>query len=416
MGILLVVFMFAGSALAATTDWRGRNTAAQGSTLNANWFDNKAWVDSSPEQSDIANFSVEYLSSNAAPVIAGAEEVCGELRVISPEKDVVLTIESKLTLHASSDVDISMRMSKSTKNLTITGSGIFKQDITDSAGGSTARRRWYNNHAAGSGNVTIETAGFEIADGVALEVEQFTGTTAHFKTGVSNTTAAVKKEGNGLLILSGQNQWTGRTWIHGGTLRLATDNAVSSSSQLFMNRGAILETGGFDCDFATLDLQNNGGSIIDFENIGSSQLTFADSSDTNVVVWAAVSTLNITNFTVGSDSIRFSTNNAGLTLEQLSKITINGEGNVIADADGYLIALPPPELGDLSIGSVASNNTVEISWASTNAQPYEVQYREDLISGIWQHHSYVVGVSSTNVSTIEIPADQTKEFYRVIVN
>jgi hypothetical protein len=423
IGTVLLVFGWVGSASAVKTEWRGRNTAAQGSVTNNNWFDNKAWVDQSPAPGDIASFDAEYVSTNLPPLIAAnTNDVIGEVRVAANAvRDVVLTVDGKLTLH-DSGTKISLRM-QGDYDFTITGSGVLRQEGLDKTGAVELQKRWFNDIASNAGvtntaDLFIETAGFEIADDVLLRVEQREGTTAHFKTAVSNTTAEIKKENNGTLILYAQNQWTGRTWIHGGTLRLATDNAVSDSSQLYIRGGSTLEPAGFDCDFATLDLQDSGASTvatIDFENIGSSHLSFDACSDTNVVIWATT-TLNITNFTVGIYSIRFGTDSSGLTFEQLSQIRINGAGNVISDADGYLLVLPPPELGDLSVGSVASNNTVEISWASTNTQPYEVQYREDLIFGDWQHHSYVVGVSATNVSTVVIPAEQVKEFYRVIVN
>lgn len=69
-------------------------------------------------------------------------------------------------------------------------------------------------------------------------------------------------------------------------------------------------------------------------NIGASvtELAFANNSAS---AWNS-GTLNITNFTEGV--VRFGTDNTGLTVDQLSKIVVDGTGGPVAlDANGYLV-------------------------------------------------------------------------------
>jgi len=150
----------------------------------------------------------------------------------------------------------------------------------------------------------------------------------------------------GTVTLSKVNTYTGDTTVSGGTLKLGIDNAIDELSDLIFNDGTTLETGGYDDTMATLDI--NGTVTFDFEGFGTSQLTFADSSG---VTWG--STLNIINYTDGSDSIQFGADNTGLDAGQLSSITINGQSGITIDGSGFLVIPEPSTLALVVVGLLA---------------------------------------------------------------
>lgn len=77
-------------------------------------------------------------------------------------------------------------------------------------------------------------------------------------------------------------------------------------------------------------------STLDF-GTASSTLSFAAST---AYLWTG--TLTITNYTVGSDSLRFGDSASGLNLTQLGQISFAGFTSGAADASGYVTPVPEP--------------------------------------------------------------------------
>ena len=164
------------------------------------------------------------------------------------------------------------------------------------------------------------------------------GTRNEIVFGIDGTgTSGVTKQGAGTLLFSGTNFYTGATTVSAGTLQLGASERISSSSNLVMN-GGTFNTGGFDETVGKLSLTNF--STIDFGSSNASDLVFSLSSDQ---VWGGF-TLNIMNFNVGLDTLRFGTNNTGLTSSQLlNNIRFNGTTAGQIDSNGFVTPTVVPE-------------------------------------------------------------------------
>ena len=162
---------------------------------------------------------------------------------------------------------------------------------------------------------------------------------------------SITKEGTGTWVLTGNNTNTGNITVTEGILAIGAANRLADTATLVMN-GGTFATRGFSETLGTVTL--NADSIIDLGS-GASALVFADSSD---AIWGATFSLSFINFTDGMDSIRFGSDQDGLTLAQLGQITINGQ-LVTIDSSGFLTAVPEPSAfaalaGLATLGFVAS--------------------------------------------------------------
>ncbi|WP_168441957.1 autotransporter-associated beta strand repeat-containing protein [Pontiella desulfatans] len=294
------------------------------------WFTAANWAGNTVAGSnEVAAFQSSFASNNFQPTVT-ADAFIAELRVVDPGQDVAVSVDSNATLslaHNTEGSHDSIQMEAASRNLVLAGEGAFMQQS-----GHAADPRW---NITGSGDLTIDTGWFGLASNINLTIDVGPLRTVDIKSGAGTTTASIRKTGEGLLILGGENGWQGATTIDAGTLRLATNNAIDANSPLVFNDGTILETGGCDGGFQSLEV--NGSVIIDFQNMSSSQLSFPNLSGT---AWTAPN-LAIANFTESSDSIRFGTDENGLTEEQLEGITLNGSGEIALDREGYLI-IPGP--------------------------------------------------------------------------
>jgi hypothetical protein len=433
------------SANTATADFLGETNITShvvkwiGGT-STDWFDASNWVEllhdthgptnRVAEDDDVAHWDGNWTGAYQCE-ISGGDAIVDELRVSQPTNeviwggsgDVVLTVDNGATLHlyrnSGAGIPNSIRMNVAEKDLTITGSGTFIQHADP-----TGDARWYvwRNTATG-GDLTIDTAGFEIEEQVlAINVNgNAAGTimrTVDIRSSCGPTAASIDKNGRGILILRGQNQWTGFT-DYAGILELGTNNAIHTDSAIISRAGSTLKTHGYDGEFGTLEIRGNGVAVIDFGNTNglSSQLAFDDSSDTNVLIWASGTALSITNFTEGVDTFRIGTNDTGLISEQLAKIKINGSTNVFIDPLGYLVTeIVMPDLvpiGDISYEIVDPENDMELSWEPTSIlQIYQVQYTDDLELE-WQNYTNITAMS-TNGLSLTVPTDLSQAFFRIM--
>jgi autotransporter-associated beta strand protein len=169
--------------------------------------------------------------------------------------------------------------------------------------------------------------------------ETFSGAIGQTGTGV---VVAVTKVGTGTWTLSGSNGYTGATTINAGTLALGAANRISDSSAMVLN-GGTFATGGFSETLNTLTLSST--STIDF-GLGTSALVFADSS---AIAWSG--TLNLTNFDIGTDSLKFGSSNSALTASQLSAISLTGY-TASLDASGFVTFTAVPEPHEFALAIV----------------------------------------------------------------
>ena len=184
-------------------------------------------------------------------------------------------------------------------------------------------------------SITFTGTGYTVG-GTALTL---TGTGGNITTTSAGAISApivgsvgLTKLGAATLTLSGDNTYTGSTIVNGGTLALGASNVLPTTPVVLS--GGTLSTLGLADTTGTLQLISastiNNGALLSFAN---SSATFG------------TSVLTILNWTSGT--IRFGTNNTGLTSGQLSNISAfypggASAGPVTLDATGLLVTVPEP--------------------------------------------------------------------------
>ena len=144
--------------------------------------------------------------------------------------------------------------------------------------------------------------------------------------GAQNT--PVTKRGDAKLTLSGVNSFGGRFTIEAGTVELASDTALPTTSPMTLKGGCTVTCGA--TTNATGALTLSGNATI---NVGDGALSFADS---HAETWAEGATLNIVGPGASpGKTIRFGTDGSGLTAAQLKQIRYNGD-KVSLTGQGYL--------------------------------------------------------------------------------
>ncbi len=227
--------------------------------------------------------------------------------------------------------------------LTLTGTGVALQNsspvrqnfslITTTVGAST--QIW------DGGSQGLVMAQVDLGNNRVLTFDG-TGTSAttrnEIRGGITGTaTSGLTKTGAGTLLLDNpglESDYTGATTLVSGKLQLGRANQIPDSSKLVLN-GGTFDTGGFSDTLSALIL--GGSATIDFGTSNTVSLIFGDS---HLELWSA-GTLNITNFTVGADSLRFGVNASALTASQLAQISFNGMPASISST-GFLQPVPEP--------------------------------------------------------------------------
>jgi autotransporter-associated beta strand protein len=136
------------------------------------------------------------------------------------------------------------------------------------------------------------------------------------------------KTGAGTQTLSGANSYSGATTISAGTLKLGANNVLPSTAVSIGT--AILDADIRTDTVGTLDV--TGAAVI---NLGAGgTLAFANSRAINSGTWAG--TLKISGSFVSGASIKFGTDNTGLTPAQLARISVPGVPTLMLNSNGYL--------------------------------------------------------------------------------
>lgn len=148
---------------------------------------------------------------------------------------------------------------------------------------------------------------------------------------------------DGHASLSGNNGYSGNTKVAASTLRMDVSNVLSDRSTLILQDGR-LETNGFD-DISPV-LRVRGASWIDF-GLGESSLWFQ-----RMDFLDKASSLNLSNFDIGKDSLRLGENGDSLPDEQLALIHLDGY-EASLDDEGYLQFTPVPEPAHLALAGMA---------------------------------------------------------------
>jgi fibronectin-binding autotransporter adhesin len=173
-------------------------------------------------------------------------------------------------------------------------------------------------------NLTAEAGGQATFSGV---IQEGGGSRTQAETNSAVALNSITKVGPGKVVLSNVNTYWGKTVVNEGTLALGVNNALPATAMTIGS--ATFDVATYTNSLGTLDV--TGSAVI---NLGSSgaAVAFANSS---AVDWTG-GTLAITGSFVKNSSIRFGTDNTGLTKDQLKAISVTGYPSVNLDSNGYL--------------------------------------------------------------------------------
>jgi outer membrane autotransporter protein len=201
-----------------------------------------------------------YVTANTAVILGGTLNISGF-------SGTVPSIASELDNNRVLILQTTNGISGNFANIIIGGGTNTADYATITAAKSTdgknyeaiLRLTWYTGTATAHGNFTVVdtfTVDLSLANQNALNQSGWDGN-------------SLTKLGDGTLVLSATNSYSGSTAIRSGTLRLATADAIQNSS-VSVDNGAVFNLGGFDQTVASLT--NNG--LVDFHLLGH-QLTIS---------------------------------------------------------------------------------------------------------------------------------------------
>jgi fibronectin-binding autotransporter adhesin len=237
------------------------------------------------------------------------------------------TINTNLNVNNSGGATAATTINSGT-NTNITGGGLtIGGNLTATTivnfGGVSGSSTLLTGNIVNSGGLRIGTEGAVTISGSG--VTSGAGN-VNFVSGQANLNRAASVSGANFLF-------------NGGTAVAGSSSAFAGSGNIIaQSNSSIVRPGGFDQTFGTLQLLGTSALTFDFQNLGGSDLTFANSS---ALAWGGTAALNIINFDAASNSIRFGVDINGLTGTQLSAITINGASGAFLDSSGFL-AIPEP--------------------------------------------------------------------------
>ena len=189
-------------------------------------------------------------------------------------------------------------------------SGITTSGNLTQAGGSYTLNL---NNATVAGGVSLTNSA--TARTLTTQVDAGTSTISGVIANGGAGAGALTKTGNGTLVFSNANTYTGATTISAGTLQLGVSNAISTSSPVNIAGG-------------TLDLNGFSNKVGALSFSGGGSLNFANSTATNSFVFGAAGTvsgvLTINNFVVGSNYL--GSTSAGLSTTFLNSLYFSGIG------------------------------------------------------------------------------------------
>jgi len=184
----------------------------------------------------------------------------------------------------------------------------------------------------GGGGVSNASPNIIVASGATLAVNRSNTLTQ----GTDNLISAISgaggfaQIGTGTTELALANVYTGPTTISTGTLKLNLSGVLPDTSAVSIGSATLDTADGVAETTGTLAV--TGAATI---KLGTgAALAFANSSGSN---WTS-GTLNITGDFVSGSSLRFGTNDNGLTTSQLALITADGFTGFTLNAGGYLTA------------------------------------------------------------------------------
>ncbi|WP_176159175.1 autotransporter family protein [Prosthecobacter debontii] len=310
------------------------------------------WNGSSSVNWEDANWSPDTTGAVNQNLSAGADVVFSVTGIIPANQNTVLTADteiSSLTINDPVAVGIS-----GTGTLTISGTGVLPAIQVNALAGLVTIG---SDLVLASGSDTIEVNNI---DGLVIS-------------GIVSGSVGLVKDGGSLLLLSGDNIYTGATLVADGTLRIGdgSGGSIASSSLVTVDAGATLEINLADGGIWSNNILNNGDVrwISAGTNTQAAISVISGTGDVEIDTLDTVVLLGTNTYTgatvVTSGTLQVGDGSSG-SLNDASDVTVN----------------PGSELHiNLAEGGIWSNdilNNGEVHWISANTN---TQAAASVISG-----------------------------------
>ena len=164
-------------------------------------------------------------------------------------------------------------------------------------------------------------------------------------TAAPNTTGALTKYGNGTLILTGNNLYTGATTINSGTLLLSGSGSIGSSATITVGSAGVFDVSGVTYTLGSARTLGGTGTVAGNATFGAGS-TFRPGNAANTVGLltfansATVSAGSTYSWTVNSVSGSLTQSGAGTNFDQLNvaeTLTMNNTGSININLDGVVV-------------------------------------------------------------------------------
>ncbi|HEV2513539.1 autotransporter domain-containing protein [Bosea sp. (in: a-proteobacteria)] len=170
------------------------------------------------------------------------------------------------------------------------------------------------------------------------------------------------KAGDGTLVLSGTNSYTGTTTVSNGILRAGQANAFSPGSAVTIMSGATLDLAGFDQTIGSLA---GPGAV----TLGSATLTAGGNNTSTTFLGTISGTGGLTKTGSGTLTLTGTNTYSGATTVSAGTLYIGGSGAMSAASDytvasGALLQVNDT-LGTVTAGSIAGDGQLRIESGST---------------------------------------------------
>ena len=309
------------------------------------------------KQNDDSVLEVAVGEGSEAKIVADKAQISGTLNVTgyqpdAPAKASELTKEDFVVISSTDKIvgdftSVNTGTSENSVDYLVVNGGKSEDERTYSVGlGLT----WEAGKEKGHGNFTLNNAKDSFELDVVLQDKS-----ANFDSGWDGK--SLTKEGEGTLILSKQNQYTGKTDILQGTLSTKAENAFASSSQVTLGKDATLLLN----DTKQIAKEFSGQGDV---KLGSGTLTINNNTNDKVFSGTISGTGGINktgtgNFTMsGENGYKGNTNiNAGSLTITNGKAVGQGTVNISKDTSLNLDFSDKQTVGNQLIGSGELNKT-----------------------------------------------------------
>jgi len=241
------------------------------------------------------------------------------------------------------------------------------------------------DNVVGAGTISVASGSHAITSPIALNVPTLVsiagGSTLTVSGSISSTSSGLDKRGDGLLLLSGNNTYTGPTKVSGGTLAVSASGNLGAASNGIVLQGGTLRTDAAITSTRNIALAASGGTFdsntrdssfgvlsggADFTKAGAGKLKLAGISTNNLTV--AGGTLQLRSRAENGGLKSVARINGNLSLAPGTALDLNDNDLVVSASDsnaaftqltalvdgGYSMNVDPTKTGIVSTTSQTS--------------------------------------------------------------